>query len=47
MVLRVSSSLSDSQPHMRGVFFLFFEVSITGHEHAAHVNSRQQVHNEK
>lgn len=39
-------SLSDSQPPVRGVSFLFLEVSITGHEYTAHVDSRQQVHNE-
>jgi hypothetical protein len=50
MVLRVPEecrSPSDSQPLTNGVFSFSLEVSMTGHEHTAHVGSRQQVHNEK
>jgi hypothetical protein len=40
-------SLSGSQALMRGVSFFSRQVSIIGHEHTAHIDSRQQVYNEK
>jgi hypothetical protein len=49
MVLRAPEecrSLSGAQALMRGVSFFSMEVSIIGHEHTAHIGSRQQVHNE-
>jgi hypothetical protein len=49
MVLRAPGecrSLSGSQALMRGVSFLSGQVSIIGHEHTAHIGSRQHLHNE-